>query len=98
MITTTAKTPAETVTISFDFTKLAQAISAPVVTLAAHAGRADASPIGMLVGDPIIDGLLVLQQVTGVQVGTTYAITCRIDDSDGDVYELTGLLPVVEWM
>lgn len=78
------KDPAEIVTVTFDFSGVATACAAPVVSISVIAGRDDAGSAGMLSGAPQIDGTSVLQRLIGGIDGNTYKLRCQIDDADGE--------------
>lgn len=88
------KAPAESVVVGFDFARLTSGPLSPVITIARHAGEADANPGAMLSGSPSVSGSKVLQRIVAGNVGTDYVLTCQIDTADGSRYLLSGVLPV----
>lgn len=94
MTTLSDKDPAEIITVTFDFSALATTISSAVVESSVVRGRDDASPQSIVSGANSVDGALVMQRIAGGQAGTTYALRCTAQDSDGEVHVLTAALPV----
>lgn len=92
--TFTAKDPAETIYLTFDFSALATEVSAPDVTIARIRGTDDPTPESVLSGSPSASGGKVVQTVTGGVVGTDYLIRCQVDTIDGQRFVLAGTLPV----
>lgn len=88
------KDPRETILIGFQFSTLTATPAAPVVTVAHHAGAADATPASMLVGEPQISGSLVVQRITGGVDYADYLMSCQVDAPDGLRFVLAGVLPV----
>jgi hypothetical protein len=88
------KDPAETVTVTFDFTAITSAPSSPSVTVNWVAGTADSNPSAMLSGSPVVSGAKVLQQVIGGVDGATYGLRCEANAPDGSVYVAAGWIPV----
>lgn len=89
------KAPAETITVTFDFTTLTSSVSAPVVTVFVNSGNADTTPSAIKSGSPQISGAKVLQQFTAGQAGTFYEVTCQIAAPDGSIFVLADVLPVI---
>lgn len=90
----TSKSTGETVTLSFNFSRLVSAPLTPSVTVTRHAGPADATPSSILHGSPQISGTKILQQVTDGVDGVDYLLVCSVDTVAGDHYELPAILPV----
>jgi len=88
------KDPAEIITVTFDFSALADAVSSPLITCTTIAGRVDASVQAMLSGDPQITDKKVLQRIIGGLDGNTYKIRCQANDADGERWVLSGELVV----
>lgn len=88
------KDPAEIITVTFDFSALATAVSTPAITCAAVSGRLDDNAAAMLSGSAQVSGLTVLQRVIGGVDGTTYKLRCQIDDADGERFVVSDLLEV----
>ena len=78
------KDPAEIITVTFDFSALATAVSNPVISCTVFGSVADPSASAMLSGSPQISGTSVLQRITGGISGATYKLRCVIDDADGE--------------
>lgn len=88
------KDPDEIITVTFDFSDVAQSLSSPVVEVTALSGVADADPSAILADDPLVSGITVMQRVSGGQAGTLYQLRCTAIDADGEKYVLTAALPV----
>jgi hypothetical protein len=88
------KDPAETVTVTFDFSALTPSPAAPAVSVLQVGGTQDANPAALLLGSPVIMGAKVLQQITGGLDGATYDLRCEATATDGSVYVLSGWLAV----
>ncbi len=86
------KDPADIITVEFDFSADATAVTAPAVTIAVVAGT-DADPSLMLVGAPTVSGATVLQRIQGGVNGATYSLQCLAYNGD-DRYSIEALLPV----
>jgi hypothetical protein len=91
-----AKDPSEAVTVTFDFSALATAISAPSVTIVQESGRIHVGLEAMLSGGPQVSGLRVLQRIIGGVAGNTYKLRCQVDDADGERWVLADLLRVID--
>lgn len=89
-----AKDPAEIITVTFDFSHLADAVSAPVVTCNLARGLPHDDIPDMLLGAPEIIGRRILQRLTGGQAGNSYRLRCQIDDADGERWVVAGVMPV----
>ncbi|MDR2186844.1 MAG: hypothetical protein LBE62_02195 [Azonexus sp.] len=88
-----AKDPAEIVTVTFDFSHLATAVSAPVITCDVVRGETH-DTTAMLPGSPEIIGRRVLQRLAGGISGNSYRLACQIDDADGERWVVAGIMPV----
>jgi hypothetical protein len=88
------KDPAEIITITFDFSALATAVSNPTITCTVFGSVADPSASAMLSGLPQISGTSVLQRVTGGISGATYKLRCVVDDADGERWVVADRLEV----
>ncbi len=90
------KDPAEIVPIAFEFAKLTDAPTSPVVAIVRHSGAEDASDLAttMVQGSPQIVGSKVVQKIKGGVAGANYRISCQVDAADGCRYLLAGLLRV----
>lgn len=88
------KSPAETVTVAFEFKRLTASPSSPVVTATRYSGAEDPSPQSILLGPPQIAGTQVLQLVTAGVDGCTYWLECGVDAPGSNHFVLPGLLPV----
>lgn len=88
------KDPAEIVTVTFDFSGLATAISSPQLTCAIDSGRVHDNVQSMLFGVAQIDGLVVRQRVIGGLHGNTYKLRCAVDDADGEHWVVADILTV----
>jgi hypothetical protein len=89
-----AKDPAESLVLTFDFGALASSVTAPVVTAERYSGAADSAPEAMISGAAQVDGAKVLQRVVGGVAGCTYVMRARCNTADGSVLVEAGLLPV----
>lgn len=89
-----AKDPAEIITVTFDFSHLADAVSAPIVTCNLARGLPHDDIPDMLLGAPEIIGRRILQRLTGGQAGNSYRLRCQIDDADGERWVVAGVMPV----
>lgn len=84
------KQPDEIRTLTFDFARKrvpGTTLSAPV--LLAEAGLT-------VVGSPSIAEALVIGQISGGTLGSTYKVTCRVTASNADVLELDVNIRVAE--
>ena len=88
------KDPAETVTVTFDFSALTSSPSQPALSVVQVGGTADANPSALLLGSPVIAGAKILQQIGGGLDGATYDLRCEASAPDGSVYVLSGWLAV----
>lgn len=93
-MTLSEKDPVEIITVTFDFSAMAQSLTTAVLSVSSLRGREDATPMDLLSGDLAISGALVMQRFTGGQDGTTYSLRCVANDADGEVHVLTAALPV----
>jgi hypothetical protein len=94
------KGPDETVELTFDFSSELDAgenlIGPPILTIQTRLGT-DLTPALTTVGTPSIDatGRLVLQTVSGGQLGSTYLLTMVCSTSNPNkVLDRNGLLPI----
>jgi hypothetical protein len=90
------KDPSEAVTVTFDFSALATAISAPAVSIVQQSGRVHAGLEAMLSGEAQVSGLAVLQRVIGGVAGNAYKLRCQVDDADGERWVLADVLRVID--
>ena len=91
-----AKSPGETVVVTFDFSALSTTAINPTVTASVDSGLPDLNPAAMLSGTPQVVGAKVLQLVTLGQAGTSYEFSCAITAADGvSRYVLSDVLPVL---
>ena len=88
------KSPAEIITCTFDYTGLCEEITSATISVACIKGGIDPTPAQILQGQPLIDGPLVRQRVTGGLSGTTYALCCLANDNDGERPEVVIYLDV----
>jgi phage gp36-like protein len=90
------KDPAATVTVEFDFSRLATAVTigGSPITIAVVAGT-DPGPDLALDGSATVTGAKVFQRVSGGLDGCTYALECTANDG-GNVLTLEALLPVID--
>ncbi|MBI3157600.1 MAG: hypothetical protein HYZ20_19645 [Burkholderiales bacterium] len=88
------KDPSEVLDLGFDFASLTAAPLSPVVTIARHAGADDPAPEAVLSGAPNVSGATVIQRVLGGVAGTDYVLRCQVQDATGQIYVLSGVLPV----
>lgn len=88
------KDPDEIITVTFDFSTVADTLSSAEITVSVLAGLPDAAPTALLSGALSISDALVIQRIAGGQTGTTYALRCVAHDADGEVHVLTAALPV----
>lgn len=86
------KDPSDIITVEFNFTADATAVTTPSVTISAASGT-DADPSTMLVGPPVVAGAIVTQRVQGGLNGVTYALQC-VAYNGADRYSIEALLPV----
>lgn len=86
------KDPADVVTVAFDFTAMAAAVTLPEVTCTVAEGT-DPAPGVVLQGAPSINGAVVLQRVKSGLNGATYALQC-LAYNGADRYSIEALLPV----
>ncbi len=87
------KDPSDVVTLTFDFSELASAVTTPVISVSAYEGE-DAAASAILMGLPTVDGALVRQRVQAGVAGVTYLLQCRAS-AGGDTYSIEALLPIV---
>lgn len=88
------KDPSEIITVTFDFSEVADALNSPAVVVSVLSGVADENPSDILAGAPSVSGIMVMQMITGGQAGTLYQLRCTAIDADGEKYVLTAALPV----
>ena len=88
------KDPAEIITVTFGFEKLADTITAAVVTASVLSGLPDNNPSAIVSGPPSMTAALVRQRIAAGQPGTVYALRCEANDADGELHVLTAALPV----
>jgi hypothetical protein len=93
-MTVKTKDPGEILPYEFDFSDDATGVSNVVVTATSFSGPTDASPQSIISGAAQINGAVVLQQITGGQVGTTYKLRCQVDTADGKRLILPGFIGV----
>lgn len=88
------KDPSEIITVTFDFSDVAESVSNPVVEISVVSGRDDPSASAMLSGSPVISEMNVLQRVIGGNNGNHYKLRCQIDDADGERWVVADTLEV----
>lgn len=88
-----AKDPAETITVAFDFAALTAAPLSPSVAIEVVQGT-DPSASAMLSGGAAVSGSKVFQRITGGLVGCAYNLRCTASASDGSTYVVAAVLPV----
>lgn len=88
------KDPAEKITVTFDFSGVADALIAAEMAVSVLSGVADANPSAIISGAVSIARSLVMQQIASGQHGTIYQLRCTGYDADGEVHVLTAALPV----
>ena len=88
------KDPAETITVTFDFSALAETLVSATVETSVARGLPDPAPAAILSGSPSVQGALVMQRIAAGQAGTTYALRCLANDADGEVHVLVAALPI----
>lgn len=88
------KDPAEIITLAFDFSAVAAAVLAPMVSAAHESGPADPSPAAILSGAAQVQGATVLQKIVGGVAGATYRLRCQVDTPDGERFVLPARLSV----
>lgn len=93
---TDPKDPAETITVTFDFSALTDAVTGPTVTATLETGT-DADPSAILSGVPQVSGALVLQQVIAGNAPAKYHLRCVATASDDSIYVVAGTLPVMNF-
>lgn len=86
------KDPADVITVEFDFSSDAAAVTSPTVAVAVVVGT-DPTPNAMLVGSPSIVGAVVYQRVQGGIAGNVYSFQCGANNG-ADYYTIEALLPV----
>ena len=94
MMIFTAKDADETITVTFDFSVVAETLTIAVFSVSVISGHPDSAPLGILDGNLTISGALVMQRISGGQNGTTYRLRCLANDADGEIHVLTADLPV----
>lgn len=93
-MTLSNKDPEEIINVFFDYAELAAAVTSPVVSIQATAGKEDAAAASMLSGAAETTGAVVRQTIIGGQAGTSYTLRCLATLPDGTKYLIPGLLPV----
>lgn len=89
------KLTGETNTATFDFSaKTSSALVSRSVAIAWAGGAYDANPTPVLSGASSIDGLTVLQAITGGVAGAVYTITVSATDGDGATHVIVAQLMV----
>ncbi|MBP6189000.1 MAG: hypothetical protein KA440_08580 [Azonexus sp.] len=88
------KDPAEAITVTFDFSALATAVSNPVVSCTVISGKVDGGVEAMLSGSPQVAGTGVLQRIIGGLDENVYKLRCQIDDADGERWVVADSLVV----
>ncbi|MCL2344298.1 MAG: hypothetical protein FWC58_00405 [Desulfobulbus sp.] len=89
-----AKDPAEIITVTFDFSRIATAVISPIVSCELARGQPHDDIEAMLDGPLQIHGLRVLQRVIGGLAGNLYRLRCQIDDADGERWAVADVMPV----
>jgi hypothetical protein len=89
------KDPEEIITVTFDTTVMTDSPSSVVMSAHVDAGNDDPNVSEMLVGNPVVSGSQIRQQVANGLNGTTYAIRCLFSTPDGNRFVITALLPVI---
>ena len=92
-MSTSPKDPGETITVTFDFSRLTTSVSSPSVAISVEAGS-DADPEAIRSGTPQVSGALVLQQIVAGLSGVSYHLRCTATGADGSVFVIAGTLPV----
>lgn len=94
----TSKQPAEAYAVSFDFTAYlgAETVATATITATDTATLADVSTTILDVAQQSIATPIVYAWVRAGTSGHNYLITCRIVGNLGSIYELDGILPVLE--
>jgi hypothetical protein len=84
------KQPDEIRTLAFDF--------GPKIALGARLTGAPtvSAAVGITVLASTVDGTLVLAQVSGGTLGTTYQVTAKVNVTNGDLLEMDVLLRIAE--
>jgi len=88
-----SKTPAEIITITFDFSAIVKTLSLPVIAIEVISGT-DINVMSMLLGTPQISGKRVLQRIQAGIRGTVYKVSCLITSDGIEKFELSGELTV----
>ena len=91
-----SKDPAESVTLTFDFSALTPSISNPVVTSVTSVGvNGDPNPTAIVQQAPSASGAKAMLQVFGGISGCSYLVKVSALAADGiSTYTLAGTLPV----
>jgi hypothetical protein len=91
------KDPAEKIVLTFDFTDIPALapLTNPFVTVDVSCGDPDPLASAMLLGSPVVRGLLVFQEVIGGVPNTGYDFHCEVDSADANHYKLSDTLPVI---
>ena len=89
------KDAAEIITVTFDFSVVAETLESASVVASSLTGLDDAAPGAIVSGPASVSGALVMQRIIAGQVGTTYALRCTAHDVDGEIHVLTAALPVI---
>lgn len=91
-----AKTPAESKLVTFDFANEAATettLSSPTVAKALISGG-DAGAAALNIGAASVVGRTVQAMISAGIDGSTYRLTCTAAASNGEVHQITALLPV----
>lgn len=88
------KDPLEEVTIAFEFKRRTTTPLSPLLTLAQVSGPDDDNTAAMLFGPPAVVGSKVLHRVRRGVHGANYLVRCIASAPNGDVYVMSGVLPV----
>jgi phage gp36-like protein len=88
----TDKDPADIITLNFDFSADADAVTSPTVTATVVQGT-DPDPALILVGAATVEGAVVRQRVQGGLAGVDYGLICRATNGD-DSLSIEAILPV----
>ena len=86
------KDPGDIVTVTFDFTADAEAVTSPTITVTVLQGT-DATPAAILLGAPTIEGAIVRQRVQAGADGVDYGLQCFAFNGS-DRYSIEAILPV----
>jgi hypothetical protein len=87
------KDPKESITVTFNFSKIPNEISNPVIEILEF-GTSLSVP-GMIVGSPQVSEQKVTQLITGGESGKKYNVRCTVDVvTTGERFVAKGILPV----